>query len=54
MLVENFIQKSLKPEEFSKSDIRRAIGILRTNSVKLDTRKGHGEGGCSVPHLLLH
>ena len=44
MLVENFIQKSSKLEEFFKSDIRRAIGILRTNSVKLDTRKGHGEG----------
>eukprot|EP00092_Neocalanus_flemingeri_P014061 GFUD01015169.1.p1 GENE.GFUD01015169.1~~GFUD01015169.1.p1 ORF type:complete len:507 (+),score=138.21 GFUD01015169.1:76-1521(+) len=49
LLVVNFIHKSLKLEEFSQSDIRRAIGILRTNSVKLDLRKGHGDGVAVYP-----
>merc|ERR1712106_167066 len=49
MIVVNFVQKTLKLEEFSHSDIRRAIGILRTNSVKLDVRKGHVDGVAVYP-----
>ena len=49
VLVVNFIQKSLKLSEFSQKDIRRAIGILRTNSVKLDMRRGYGDGVAVYP-----
>ena len=43
------IQKSLKLSEFSHTDIRRAIGILRTNSAKLDAMRGYGDGVAVYP-----
>jgi len=49
VLVVNFIQKALKLDEFTQTDIRRAIGILRTNSVKLDMRRGYGDGVAVYP-----
>ena len=42
LLVRNFVQKCLQLK-FSDNDIRRAIGIIRTNSVKLEHREGLGE-----------
>ena len=49
LLVVTFIHKSLGLLQFSKSEIRRVVGILRTNSVKLETRCGFGEGIAVYP-----
>jgi len=48
LLVRNFVQKCLQLK-FSDNDIRRAIGIIRTNSVKLEHREGLGEGVAVYP-----
>ncbi len=38
LIVVNFVVNSLRLEQFSHRDIRRVVGILRTNSVRLETR----------------
>ena len=40
VIVVNFVLRSLRLDQFTHGDIRRVIGILRTNSVKLETRSG--------------
>jgi hypothetical protein len=37
-IVVNFVVRALGLHQFTHRDIRRVIGILRTNSVKLETR----------------
>jgi len=49
LMVVSFIQNSLNLTQFSHKDIRRVIGILRTNSVKLETRAGCGAGIAVYP-----
>lgn len=49
LLVVTFINKSLGLLQFSTAEIRRVVGILRTNSVKLETRFGFGEGIAVFP-----
>ena len=48
LLMINFVQKHLQLD-FTESEIRRAIGILRTNSVRLEHREGYGEGVVVYP-----
>lgn len=49
LLVVSFIIKTLGLEQFTHLEIRRVIGILRTNSVKLESRVGFGEGIAIYP-----
>jgi len=49
-LVVSFVQGSLGlGDQFSRAAIRRVIGVLRTNSVKLESRAGHGDGIAVYP-----
>ena len=48
LLVRNFVQKYLNLS-FSDDEVRRAIGIVRTNSVKLEQPKVGGEGVAIFP-----
>ena len=48
LLVRNFIQKYLKLD-FSDNEIKRSIGIVRTNSVKLESKEGKGDGVAIFP-----
>jgi len=48
LLVRNFIQKYLKLD-FSDNEIKRCIGIIRTNTVKLDSKEDKGDGVAIFP-----
>jgi len=48
LLVRNFVQRYLNLT-FSDDEVRRAIGIIRTNSVKLEQPKVGGEGVAIFP-----
>jgi len=48
LLVFNLVSKSLGLP-FTEEEVRRAIGIIRTNSVKLETKKQHGDGIAVYP-----
>lgn len=54
VVVVNFIREILKlGDKFSERDIRKVIGILRTNSVLLDKQGGFGEGVALYPVYTL-
>ena len=44
----DFVQNYLRLP-FTAAEIRRAIGIIRTNSVKLEGGRGRGEGAAIFP-----
>ena len=44
----DFVQSYLRLP-FTSAEIRRAIGIIRTNSVKLEGGRGRGEGAAIFP-----
>ena len=44
----DFVQSYLRLP-FTAAEIRRAIGIIRTNSVKLEGGRGRGEGAAIFP-----
>jgi len=50
LLVVNLVRETLKLEQFTQKDVRRAIGILRTNSVKLEARPNRGDGIAVYPN----
>ena len=59
VLVVGFIQKVLGLDKskcgdlFSDEGIHRAIGLLRTNSVKLDSPPGNSITGLKIPERLF-
>ena len=59
ILVVGFIQrvlgldKSTAGEYFTEQNIHRTIGLLRTNSVKLDSPYGHTTGSAVYPTFSL-
>ena len=48
ILVRNFVQQSLKLD-YSEVEIRRVIGIIRSNTVKLEQKEGQAEGVAVFP-----
>jgi len=48
-LVFSFIAGSLQLKHITQAAVRRMIGVIRTNAVKLETRAGHGEGVAVYP-----
>jgi len=50
LLVVNLVRETLKLKQFEQKDVRRAIGILRTNSVKLEARPNRGDGIAVYPN----
>jgi len=50
LLVVNLVRETLKLDQFTQKDVRRAIGILRTNSVKLEARPNRGDGIAVYPN----
>ncbi|XP_071747196.1 histone-lysine N-methyltransferase Smyd1 [Lepeophtheirus salmonis] len=53
VIVVGFMQKTLGLSDFSAQQIHEVIGIIKTNSVKLDSKKGHLVGMAIYPDYSL-